>query len=320
MNKLRDKFLRLTFFIALWGIIATSIVTQTTDAYEGRPSEIKWVIESKQEVISKQIESIKLTTREFRKLESEYKDKDPLSIEVSEIKTKLEELKVDKIVIDDTLDSIAIASNYHKAHDSVETLVKNVEKAQKDEQERIRKEEERKKAEEAARVQAQQSARQSTGSSKPATTPKTTSTQSKQYTRTDWMWDLIYSYPEPARRGLQGATIVSSLGGNYAGMTYVSEMRFEVANWIKDNTFRGTVAHELGHIYHIRTGADETAEWQEIYRAEWASSGHYGGNNAKEAFAETFKSMYEPGSYNARSTSSIPRSVQFMRNLIASGR
>ena len=139
------------------------------------------------------------------------------------------------------------------------------------------------------------------------------------YRREAWMWQLINSYPEPARRGLKGATIVDSLGGNYAGMTYSSSMTIKVANWIKDNTFRGSVAHEIGHIYHLRTGADQTAEWREIYQAEWAGKGHYGSNNVMEAFAETFKTMHEPGSWNARPASQIPRSIQYMRNLINSG-
>lgn len=272
-------------------------------------------------------------TKELNKVLNEIAKLDPLKVDKKTL-NKYPEFPVDFVKSED-LELIAKAKEAEmKAKEQKEDIEKKQEeerkrleeeKRKKEEAERKRKEEERRRAQ-SQRNQSSQSSpgRTSSGGggssqSRPRPQSKPRPQQSSGYRREGWMWQLINSYPEPARRGLKGARIVDSLGGNYAGMTYTADMRIEIANWIKDNTFRGTVAHEIGHIYHLRTGLDQTQEWIDIYNAEWAGKGYYGSNNPMEAFADTFKSIYEPGSWGARPTSQIPRSVSFMKKHLNSG-
>lgn len=131
--------------------------------------------------------------------------------------------------------------------------------------------------------------------------------------------EVLNKLPEPITRGLAGISIVNGTVGGYAGMTYINSMTVEIANGFSDSTFRGTVAHELGHIYHLRTGLDLTQEWIDIYNAEWANTNHYGASNAREAFACTISVMFQQSNYHYRSASEVPMSVEYIQRHLNSG-
>lgn len=237
----------------------------------------------------------------------------------SRLKTPPEEVLV--------LKDLAEIASFYEASNKCNSILREVEN-QKEEY-RLKQEREREEAERRRQLEKQKALQsqskhkasnsKSISSESQAAKSKPSGSVSKARSREDWMWDLIWSHPEPIRRGLKGASLVDSLGGNYAGFTYPETMTISIANWIKDSTFRATVSHELGHIYHVRTGLNRTPEWQRIYREEWAGRGHYGSSNDMEAFAETVKAIYAPGSYNAVPQSQIPQSVAYIKKFVDLG-
>ena len=147
--------------------------------------------------------------------------------------------------------------------------------------------------------------------------------------REAWMWQMIRSLPESVQRGLNGASLsnnvsangVTQIGGKkIVAISNLTRMTITLATWTDDNTFRGSLFHEMGHIYGERSGLHDSAEWTQIFNEEWAGKGRYGSNNRWEAFGDTVKTIYAPGVNNPVSASAIPKSIAFVKRNIASGK